>query len=199
MSDDSIDITKYLELAKTEEQAMEELFRSVQNQFKQIAWRHLSKEGYNTLQATCLSDDAFFQLMQAHDIEWESREQFFAAASKVMRRILIDHYRRRTAKKRGGIEEGGRRVAPPRIPLNDPLNVKINDPQEAVALHEIVDRLASEHQDAFIVFNLHFYMGCQQNEITEMLEISNSTVKRRWSMATAYIRKEWTGEGADNE
>jgi len=145
MCDETLDITLYLELAKTDPAAMDKLFRAVQGRFKQIAWKHLnSEEGYHTLQATCLSDDAFLQLMNARNVVWENREQFFGAASKVMRRILIDHYRCRTTKKRGGVEEGGRRKAPPRLALNDPLNMKFDDPQEIVALHEIVERLASE-------------------------------------------------------
>ncbi len=198
MSDDTAEITALLERAKTDAEAMNELFQSVQSQFRAIAWREINNEaGYHTLQATCLLDDAFLKLMQASDVEWESRDQFFGAACRVMRQLLIDHYRRRRTDRRGGFKEEGRRRPPTRISLDELLEFQVDDrledPDAIVALHELVQRLKSEHPTAFQVLELRFYMQCDVKQVAELLDISPATVKRRWQMARSYLYKEWTG------
>ena len=204
MGEETPDITVLLERAQSDPEAMSELFLAVQSQFKAIAWRELNKEsGYHTLQATCLSNDAFLKLMDAKGIEWKNREQFFGAACNVMRQLLIDHFRRRSAEKRGGEWTEGMLAPAPRIVWNDELDLPsdgpLDDPGQCVAFHELLERLAEEHPDAFLVLKLHLYMGCQLKEIADdVLGIGYSTVKLRWQLARSYLRKAWTNqEGRD--
>ena len=54
-----------------------------------------------SIQATILVNDAFMRLVHA-DVDFESRNHFFALASNVMRRVLVEHARARNRQKRGG-------------------------------------------------------------------------------------------------
>ena len=94
------------------------------------------------------------------------------------------------------MEEGRRRPAT-RISLDELLEFQVDDrledPEAIVTLHELVQRLKSEHPTAFQVLELRFYMQCDVKQVAEFLEISPATVKRRWKIARSYLFREWTG------
>ena len=118
---------------------------------------------------------------------FQNRAHFFAIASQVVRRILVDHARRRDSVKRGAGE----------APVILDLDVAGDAPSvDALALDEALTRLASlDGQQARIV-EMRFFGGLTVDETAAVLNISPRTVKRDWSMARAWLRRELSGSSA---
>lgn len=184
-------ITTLLAQGAGDANAETELFRLIQQRFRNIAGRLLARErpGHG-LQPTMLVDDAFLQLIRARNRDWHSREEFFAHAARIMRHLLVDQARIALASKRGG---GDRplELDQARDAADD------RDPQQLIELNEILERLERDFPDVFQVFDLHFFMKFELQEIAEdILDVSYSTVRRRWSMARAFLHRELVGEDA---
>lgn len=183
------DITTLLELGADDSQSEGELFALVQHRFQQIARRLLAAEKPgHSLQPTVLVDDAFMQLIRAREQSWENREQFFSHAAKIMRHALVDRARAALAVKRGA---GARPVA-----LEDTVQGgAAQPPQSLIELNDVLERLESSHPAVFQVFDLHYFMQFELQEIAnDILDVSYSTVRRRWKMARAFLHRELVGD-----
>lgn len=185
------DITTLLELDSRDADAEEELFRLVKERFQAIATALMWKERPEvSVQATMLVDDAFLQLVRRQGQQWTGREAFFAQAAKTMRRLLIDHARERLAEKRGG----GDRPTPLEH-TGETVPGSSSDPGALVELDEVIQRLETQHPEVFKVFDLHYFMQYELKEIAEdILDVSYTTVRRRWKMARAFLRRELIGD-----
>jgi RNA polymerase sigma factor (TIGR02999 family) len=115
-------------------------------------------------------------------VQWQSRAHFFAIAAKLMRRILVDHARRRDADKRGGSQI--------RLTLNDVFAVVKQIDVEVIAIDEALDRLAMIDQQQARIVELRFFSGLSVEETAVALGVSPKTVKRDWSVARAWLRRE---------
>lgn len=138
----------------------------------------------HTLQATALVNEAYLRLVDQSRVEWKNRAHFFGVAAQVMRRILVDHARSRLADKRGA---GAKRLT-----LDD---ANVGAPEEAggidvLDLHEALERLAVLDQTQARVVELRYFSGLNIEETAEALDISPATVKREWSVARAWLRRE---------
>jgi RNA polymerase sigma factor (TIGR02999 family) len=101
------DITRLLSAwTAGDEQALQQLMPLVYDELRRIARRQFGSqpEGH-TLQPTALIHEAFLKLVDAGDMTFQNRKQFFAVASMAMRPVLVNHAETRLARKRGG---GGR-------------------------------------------------------------------------------------------
>src|SRR6476660_5861213 len=86
-----------------DEGALEKLIPLVQPELQRLAHHYMSRERPgHTLHTTTLLDDAYLQLTEKNQPQWQNRAHFFAAAAQLMRRIMVDHARQRQALKRGG-------------------------------------------------------------------------------------------------
>ncbi len=183
------DITTILELGSRDADTEAELFKLVRQRFHTIAQGMLRNERQgHSLQPTMLVDDAFLQLVRARDQNWRSREEFFSHAAKVMRHLLVDHARAKLAVKRGRGEQP--------LPFDKAFEpVDARNPQSLIELNEVLERLETEHPDVFLVFDLHFFMRYELQEIAEdILDVSYTTVRRRWKMARAFLHRELVGD-----
>lgn len=84
------DITVLLQRSRAgDREATEQLAPLVYDELKGRAEALMRREqNAHTLQATVLVTEAFMRLVDAANVDWESRTHFFALASKVMRRVL---------------------------------------------------------------------------------------------------------------
>src|SRR5437763_12371041 len=119
-------------------QAAEQLLPLVYDELRQLAAQKLAQEKPGqTLQATALVHEAYLRLVDVNRAQpWNSRRHFFAAAAEAMRRILVEQARRKNRHKHGG----GRQ----RVPLEEVQPACRDDAAELLALHEALDKLASE-------------------------------------------------------
>ncbi len=140
----------------------------------------------HTLQPTALVHEAFLKLVGPSEVEWQSRAHFFAVAAKAMRQILTDHARRRRAQKRGGELD--------RITLSGLSTPVASSAFELVAFEEAIDRLSTIDERQGQIVELRFLGGLTVEEVSEVLELSVSTVEREWRMARAWLRRELSDE-----
>ena len=133
-----------------------------------------------SMEATDLVHEAFAVLKKSRKVRWESDRQFYVAAATTMRRILIDRARARLSKKRGGdflrveFEFDG-------VPKSDA-------PQDILELNEALARLANVDQTKADIVEMKFFAGMTIPEIAIALAKSESSVKRDWAFARAWLR-----------
>ena len=189
MNGSARDITTILELGSRDPDTESELFALVKQRFQAIAQGMLRNErAGHSLQPTMLVDDAFLQLIRSRDQDWRNRDEFFAHAARVMRHLLVDHARARLAVKRGA---GERPVALEQVGEAE----GSFNPQAIVELDEVLQRLEVQHPEVFLVFDLHYFMRYELQEIAgDILDVSYTTVRRRWKMARAFLRRELLGD-----
>jgi RNA polymerase sigma factor (TIGR02999 family) len=167
-------------------QALDKLTPLVYEELRHQAARYLRRERPgHTLQTTALIHEAYLRLIDAKDVHWQSRAHFFAIAANLMRRILVEHARRRDADKRGGSHV--------RIQLDEALAVANETDVDLLAIDEALDRLAAIDPQQARVVELRFFSGLSVEETAAALGVSPKTVKRDWSVARAWLRREIGG------
>jgi RNA polymerase sigma factor (TIGR02999 family) len=161
----------------------------VYDELRRQAARYMRREPVgHTLQTTAVVHEAYLRLVEQDSARWQSRTHFFAVAAQLMRRILVDHARGRRAVKRGGAEGRG---AAGRLPLEVAEGVPHEQPAvDVLALDEALRRLAELDPKQSRVVELRYFAGLGIEETAEVLGVSPATVKREWSMARAWLRRE---------
>ena len=150
------------------------------------AHRYLQRERIgHTLQTTALVHEAYLKLSKQKSFAWKSRAHFFAIAATVMRRILIDYAKSRHRIRRGGPMED--------LPIDTGFTLAVSDANlDLIELNEALDRLAQKDPDLARIVELRFFAGLEVPDTAEALGVSESTVKRGWAMAKAWLHRELT-------
>jgi RNA polymerase sigma factor (TIGR02999 family) len=170
--------------------ALDELYPLVYNELHRLARRYMSRERKgHTLQATALINEAYVRLVDQKNVQWANRSHFFAISAQIMRRILIDHARRHGYAKRGG---GAHQVS-----LEEAATVVPDQSQELLRLDEALKSLAEMDPRRSQVVELRYFGGLNNEEIADVLQISENTVTRDWNMARAWLYQQLTGSGAN--
>jgi RNA polymerase sigma factor (TIGR02999 family) len=138
-----------------------------------------------TIDATGLAHEAFIRLADQRHVRWENRAHFFAVAARVMRRILVDRYRARTAQKRG------RGVAWVVLSEDD---VTATVELDLEALNQALDRLALQDERQARIVELRFFAGLTVEDSATAIGVSPATLKREWTLARAWLKREMHGE-----
>lgn len=162
------------------------LIKLVYDELHRQAHRYLQSErAGHTLQTTALVHEAYLRLVEQKNVAWESRSHFFAIAATLMRRILIDYARSKHRVRRGGVQSD--------LPLENVLTIGVSETDfDLLALDEVLNRLAEKDAHLARVVELRFFSGLDVVETAEVLGISESTVKRDWQMAKAWLHRELT-------
>ena len=167
-------------------QALDRLTPLVYDELRRQAARYLRRERPgHTLQTTALINEAYLRLIDAGGVRWQSRAHFFAIAASLMRRVLVEHARRRDADKRGGSQV--------RVELDEASAVTGGTDVDLLAVDEALDRLAAIDPQQARVVELRFFGGLSVEEAAAALGVSPKTVKRDWSVARAWLRREIGG------
>jgi RNA polymerase sigma factor (TIGR02999 family) len=181
MSDHTTKITQLLHDAQAgNKTALDELLPLVYQELKRIAGKQLSFERPNhTLQATALVNEAYLVLVNQHSVDWRNRLHFFSIAAEAMRRILVNHAVSRKAQKRG---DGVTMLA-----LDDVLSFPQKQDIDLILLDEALNRLTEMDEQQAKIVEMKFFGGLTNEEIAEFLGVSESTVKREWASARAWL------------
>ena len=159
------------------------LFPVVYAELRRLARRYLARERPgHTLQATALVHEVYLRLVPRGDAAWDDRGRFVAIAAHVMREILIEHARRRGRLKRGGDRERAWSTA--EHPTLDAGFERWED------LDRALNRLAALDPRQASVVELRYFGGLTVEEAATVLAVSPKTVKRDWSVARAWLRRE---------
>lgn len=170
----------------TEPSEYDAVLNLVYDELRRQARRYLRQERPgHTLQTTALVHEVYLKLVQQKHISWESRSHFFGIAARIMRQILIDYARTKHRAKRGGMMD--------KVPLENALTLRISDADfDLLELDEALTRLAAKDQHLACIVELRFFSGLDVEETASVLGISDSTVKRDWKIAKAWLHRELT-------
>ena len=120
----------------------------------------------------------------SHEVNWETRAQFFAFAAKIMRNILVDRARAKRREKRGG---GALRIsltnANPATPEPD---------FDLIALDQALDRLAKIDEQQVRIVELRYFGGLSLEATADIMKISRATTARDWNVARIWLHRELT-------
>jgi RNA polymerase sigma factor (TIGR02999 family) len=167
--------------------AAEQLLPLVYNELRRLAAQKIAREtSGQTLQPTALVHEAYLRLVRSEEAgrepRWDSQGRFFAAAAEAMRRILIDRARAKRCQKRGG---GFKRLD---IDARD--LVSQSTPDQLLALHDALTKLACEDPAAARLVELRTFAGLSVEAAGKALGLSTATSYRHWKYARAWLHAE---------
>jgi len=189
---ESQDVTGLLERwGQGDKDALNQLLPAVYDELHRMAARYLRRERPDhTLQPTALIHEAYLRLVDQNSVTWENRAHFFGISAQVMRRILVDHARGRHAAKRGG--------SLIKLPLDEAIHGSPKQQEEIdlVALDAALTRLAEVDAEQSRLVELRYFAGLTIEETAQVMDISPATVKRKWTVSRAWLRREISRSGA---
>jgi RNA polymerase sigma factor (TIGR02999 family) len=145
-----------------------------------------SEKPGQTLQATALVHEAYVRLVGKNpEHHWDHRGHFFAAAAEAMRRIVVENGRRKQSRKHGG------GLCRQEANLDDFAEPDTHDSSEALAVHELLDRLAEKSPRKAELVKLRYFLGCTMAEAAQILGIAHATAEEDWTYAKAWLRRQW--------
>jgi RNA polymerase sigma factor (TIGR02999 family) len=158
----------------------------VYNELRRLAAAYMRRERPGqTLQPTALVHEAYMRLANA-GTPWTDKRHFVGIAARSMRQILVERARARGAQKRwAGLN---------RVSLSDSLAVSADPESMLPALDEALSRLETIDSEQARIVELRYFAGLSIEETAEALGMSPATLKRRWSLARAWLFRELAGD-----
>jgi RNA polymerase sigma factor (TIGR02999 family) len=180
------DVTRILDrVQQGEARAAEELLPLVYEELRRLAAHKMAHEpAGHTLQPTALVHEAWLRLVASENQRWGHRGHFFSAAAEAMRRILIDNARRKNRIRHG---RGLTRVDLDRVDLAIDANA-----DTLLRVDEALEKLAAEARPKAELVKLRYFAGLSIPEAGRALGLSESTAKRYWAYARAWLYDELT-------
>jgi RNA polymerase sigma factor (TIGR02999 family) len=173
-------------------EALAQLAPLVEAELERLAHAQLRKErAAHTLQTGALVNEAYLRLIDWQQVEWRDRAHFFGVAASLMRNVLVDYARRHRQQKREGAL------------LRVSLSAAAEEPQphdpDLVALDDALRTLAAFDARQSRIVELRFFGGLTEKEVAEVLQISERTVRREWSVAQAWLYRELSRDGTGRD
>lgn len=169
-----------------DQKALDELIPAVYQELRRLAKAQLN-QGQNSIQCAELISEAYLRLIDIDSIDWQDRNHFYSMAARTMRRVLVDRYRQKNTDKRGS--------NPTLLTLSgtEKNDNESDTAQQTLALDELEDALLTlEAVDANLseIVTLKFYGGLTHEEIASVLDSSERSVRRDWSVARLWLNRE---------
>ncbi len=163
---------------------LNELMPLVYDELHRQAARFLCRERQDhTLQTTALIHEAYMKLVEQRNTNWENRLHFFGVAAQAMRRILVDHARSKYREKRGGKGET--------VSLEETVAIAVDENSVDICdLDEALARLSKMDEQKGRIVELRYFAGLSVIETAEVMNVSQKTVERHWTMAKAWLHRE---------
>ena len=171
---------------KVDKQILTEIAPELYDELRRLAASYLRRERpEHTLQRTALVHEAYLRLANQHEgAVWRDRAHFFAIFARIMRETLTNYAVARHRKKRGGDDPAERALE-----FYEQRNIDVGALDTALKdLEELDSRQAQ-------IVELRFFIGLTIEEIADILRISPATVKREWSTAKIWLRRELSRTG----
>ncbi len=164
-------------------EAIDKIFPLVYEELRKLAASRLRTErDDHTLQPTALVHEAYLRLIEQNKQTWENRIHFFGLAAEMMRRILVNHALGKNRIKRFGNQT--------RLALDEAVSFAQEKEIDVVLLDEALNNLAKFDATQAKIIELKFFGGLTSEEVAEVLGVSDSTVKREWRIAKAWLHQQ---------
>jgi RNA polymerase sigma factor (TIGR02999 family) len=166
-----------------DQSALDKLVPLVDRELRRLAKSYMSRErASHTLQTTALINEAYVRLIDAPNVQWQSRAHFYGIAAQVMRRVLVDFARRRNYRKRGS--------GAYQITFNEALTVTAAEDPNVLAVDQVLTELAKIDERKARVVEMRFFGGLTEKETAVALNISAETARRDWRLAKAWLLRQ---------
>ena len=160
--------------------ALDQLIPQVYQELRRLAKLQLN-QGKNSIQCTELISEAYLKLVDINAMDWQDRTHFYSMAARTMRRVLVDRYRQRNTDKRGNdltlqtlVEE----------------DTQQTHAVELDALEDALLKLEQFDPELAEIVTLKFYGGLSHQEIAGVVDSSERTIRRDWSVARLWLNRE---------
>lgn len=159
----------------------DEMLAQMYHELRAAAARLLQREApYLTIQPTELVNEAAMRVMKLDRMSWNDRQHFFATSARILRQAMIDAIRKRKSQKRHA----------PTILMAPEQG---QDAVDIETLDAALKRLETISPDMAKIVDMRFFVGMTNEEISAATDLSESTVKRRWLTAKAWLADEMRG------
>jgi len=166
-----------------DEGAGDRLARVVYRELHVMARRYMAGErSGHSLQTTALVNEVYLRLVNAREVDRQSRAHFLGVCAQSMRCILTDFARSRRSKKRGSGHA--------HVPFEDAHFAGRAQPTDIAALDYALKALAAMDERKSRVVELRFFGGLTAEETAELLKVSPETVLRDWKLAKVWLLRE---------
>ncbi len=162
--------------------AADDLAPRVYAELRRLAGAYMRRERPGqTLQPTGLVHEVYLRLAGA-GTPWTDERHFVGIAARSMRQILVERARARGAQKRwAGLD---------RVSLTESLVHANQEDAMLPALDEALERLAELDPEQAKIIELRYFAGLSVEEAAHALDMSPATLKRRWTLARAWLFRE---------
>ncbi|MBL4590427.1 MAG: sigma-70 family RNA polymerase sigma factor [Phycisphaerales bacterium] len=158
---------------------VEALFNELYAEIRSLAGNVFADQGkVHTLQPTALVNEIWIKLSGSIN-NVENRTHFFALAAKAMRQVLTDHARHAKREKRGGNAF--------RLTFSDNQFIAVGDEIDLVTFNDALEHLSTLNERHAKVAELRLLGSLSVQEIANLLDINERTVKRDWQAARLWL------------
>jgi RNA polymerase sigma-70 factor (ECF subfamily) len=159
--------------------AVTQLMPLVYDELRRLAQSYLRRERELSVCRTELVHELYVKLPSGIP-EFENRAHFYGIAARMMRQILVDLARSQKRRKR--------QPPPPTVRLADgSSDAAVVD---VLMLDECLSRLDAIDSRKARIVELRSFGGLSVEETAEVLSLSTATIKREWSVARLWLRRE---------
>lgn len=160
--------------------AMNNLIHVIYPDLKLIASgiRHKQMQVSKTLNTTSLVNEAWLKLNK-YGIKAESRKHFFCIIAKAMRHILIN-----SARKKLNLKSQHQVVN-----IDDFQIASDENASWLIKLDEVMSAIENSHPRIAQIFNMKYFLGLSEDDISQELGITTRTIRRDWLIAKKTVSK----------
>ena len=163
--------------------AVAELMPQVYEELRRLAAAYLRGERVeHTLQPTALVHEAYLNLLGQSRVHWDNPAHFVGIFARVMRQTLKNHAVARSCVKRGGADR-----------MRAMIEYYESRQVDVSAVEQALQSLEAQDERQARIVELRFFAGLTLEEIARVLDISLATVKRDWTIAKIWLRRELSG------
>ena len=174
------------------QQPFDQFFVLVYDDLRKIANQQISRESVgHTLSGTALVHETFMKLMKTPNCTWENRKHFFDLVAKAMRHALVDHARHKKRIKRGGNFKREHQVVLAEVSVFSSSRETVVDVDGALVA------LAAHSVELAKIVELRFFCNLTHQQIADIMDMSEVTVRRRWAYARAWLNDFLESQGTD--
>ena len=163
--------------------AADELLELVYDELRHLAAAKMAQQAPGqTLQPTALVHEAWLRLVGDRNPTFKNSTHFFSAAAEAMRHILIDRARRKQTQRHGG-DLG-------RVEFDEHQFAAPSPDDELLAVHEVLDAFSDQYPVQAELVKLRYFAGLTNEEASQVLGISLSTLNNYWNFSRAWLFKQ---------
>jgi RNA polymerase sigma factor (TIGR02999 family) len=178
------DVTQLIARARGGDRtAFNRLFELLYPELRRIAHGRLTRSARDTLMATtALVHECYLKFSQAERLTPVDRVHFLSYAATVMRSIVVDAARAGQAQRRGGDAE--------HVALNTDVSDATPNPEDEILdVDAALKELAQLDERLVKVVEMRYFGGMTDDEIAQVLGVTDRTVRRDWEKARLLLSK----------